>query len=133
MTGVKTRIRKNDIVQVISGAEGGLKTGAQGQENARGKRGKVLTVDRTKGKAVVEGVNVRYRHQRVSQDPSRPNVGRIEKEMPVPFAKLMIVCPKCDAATRIAIREDKREVNGKSKTVRIRVCKACGTDIPENV
>ena len=133
MAGVKTHIRKNDIVQVISGAQSGLRKAAEGAAASRGKRGKVLSVDRESGRAVVEGVNIRYRHQRVNRNPGSPSTGRVEKEMPVAISNLMLVCPKCDAATKLKVRVESREGSSKDKSTRVRVCKECGADIPEKI
>ena len=130
METVKTRIRKNDIVQVVAGADGGKIKADSGSE--RGKRGKVLEIDRVKGRAKVQGVKMVYRHLPVSKDPNRPGGGRVEKEASINLSNLQIVCPKCDAATRIGIRSEKQECEGgKVKTKRIRVCKKCGSDIVE--
>ncbi len=130
METVKTRIRKNDIVQVMAGADGGKVAADAGSE--RGKRGKVLEIDREKNRAKVQGVKMVFRHLPVSKDPNRPGGGRVEKEAFVRLSNLMIVCPKCDAATRVGIRSEKQErEGGKVKTKRVRVCKKCGADIAE--
>ncbi len=124
----KTRIRKNDIVQVMAGSDGGNVAADSG--NDRGKRGKVLEIDRDKNRAKVQGVKMIYRHLPVSKDPNKPGGGRIQKEAYVNLSNLAVVCPKCDAATRVGIREEKQERDGgKVKTKRIRVCKKCGGDI----
>ena len=125
----KTRIRKNDIVQVIAGRGVGKMSGSTEE---RGKRGKVLSVDRDAGRATVQGLKMVFRHQKQSRDPNRPNQGRIEKEAPIAISNLMVVCPKCDAATRMGVRLEAQErAGGSAKTKRIRVCKRCGADIPE--
>jgi large subunit ribosomal protein L24 len=130
METVKTRIRKNDIVQVMAGADGGKVAADAGSD--RGKRGKVLEIDREKNRAKVQGVKMVFRHLPVSKDPNRPGGGRVEKEAFVRLSNLMIVCPKCDAATRIGMRSEKQErEGGKVKTRRVRVCKKCGADIAE--
>ncbi|MCC8109702.1 MAG: 50S ribosomal protein L24 [Planctomycetes bacterium] len=124
----KTRIRKNDSVQVMAGSDGGKVAADSG--NDRGKRGKVLEIDREKNRAKVQGGKMIYRHLPVSKDPNKPGGGRIQKEAYVNLSNLAVVCPKCDAATRIGIREEKQERDGgKVKTKRIRVCKKCGGDI----
>ncbi|MDR0361280.1 MAG: 50S ribosomal protein L24 [Planctomycetota bacterium] len=128
MEMVKTRIRKNDIVQVVSGRGSGKMKADSGQD--RGKRGKVLEVDKVKGRAKVQGLKMVFRHLKQSKDPQKPGGGRIEKEAPIALANLMLVCPKCDEPTRIGIRLEKQErEGGKVKTRRIRVCKKCGADI----
>ena len=130
METVKTRIRKNDIVQVRSGSEGGLLAAASGVD--RGKRGKVIEIDRTRNRAKIQGVKIIYRHLPQSKDPNRPGGGRVEKEAFIPLSKLMLVCPKCDEATRVGVRSEKQErEGGKVKTRRLRVCKKCGGDILE--
>ena len=126
---VKTRIRKNDVVQVIAGKGVGKRAADAGSE--RGKRGKVVSVDRAANRAVVQGVRVVYRHLKQSRDPNRPGGGRVEKDGAVHLSNLMLVCPKCDAATRIGVRMEAQERAGQTKTKRIRVCKKCGVDIPE--
>ncbi|MCM8794028.1 MAG: 50S ribosomal protein L24 [Candidatus Omnitrophica bacterium] len=82
------RIKKNDIVFVISGKD-------------RGKKGKVLSVLRKENKAIVEGINLIKRHQRRrSQD--MPG-GIIEKEAPLMLCKLMLFCSHCNRPTRVGI------------------------------
>lgn len=67
-------IHKNDIVEVVSG-------------DHRGARGKVLRVDPKRGKVVVEGVNMVYRHVR----PTRrsPQGGRLQKEAPIHISNVL--------------------------------------------
>ncbi len=130
METTKTRIRKNDIVQVMAGSEGGKVAADSGSE--RGKRGKVLEIDREKNRAKIQGIKMVFRHLPVSKDPNRPGGGRIEKEAFINLSNLMLVCPKCDKATRTGVRLEKQErEGGKVKTRRIRVCKKCGADITE--
>jgi ribosomal protein L24 len=61
-------IKTNDTVEVITGDD-------------KGQRGKVLKINRTCGRLVVEGVNRVYKHVRRSQ--KNPQGGRLSKEMPV--------------------------------------------------
>jgi len=67
-------VRKNDQVEVISG-------------DHRGARGKVLRVDRRKGKVVVEGVNFVYRHVRPTR--RNPKGGRVQKEAPIAISNVL--------------------------------------------
>jgi large subunit ribosomal protein L24 len=82
-------IRVEDQVEVISGAD-------------KGRRGKVLDVDRTKGKVVVEGVARVYKHVRRSQ--KNPQGGRLNKEMPIDVSNVMLICPKTNKPTRVGVR-----------------------------
>ncbi len=70
---VQTRLRKGDIVRVISGDD-------------RGQQGKVLEVDRRTGRALVEGLNLVKRHLRKS--PEYPRGAIAEKEAPIALSKL---------------------------------------------
>ncbi|OGH59756.1 MAG: 50S ribosomal protein L24 [Candidatus Lindowbacteria bacterium RIFCSPLOWO2_12_FULL_62_27] len=95
-------IRKGDRVAVLSG-------------NERGAVGKVLSVDRNKYRAVVEGVALRKKHVRRTQQ--NPKGGVIEKEAALHVSNLMVICPKCNKPSRLA----RRVVDGRS----LRVCKKC--------
>ncbi|MFQ5889740.1 MAG: 50S ribosomal protein L24 [Gemmatimonadota bacterium] len=108
MTRSKMVVRKGDRVQVIAG-------------NYRGATGQVLRSLPSKGKVVVEGVNMRKRHQRSS--PRNPEGGIVSFEAPISASNVMLICPHCDAPTRITRR---RDADG---TVE-RLCKRCGNPIP---
>jgi large subunit ribosomal protein L24 len=83
----RIRIRKNDLVEVISGRD-------------KGKRGKVLVVLPEKGRLLVQGVNFNKRHTR--PNPQRNNKGGIaEREAPIHASNVMIVSPDDDKRTRI--------------------------------
>ena len=97
-------IRVDDIVEVLAGDE-------------RGHRGKVLKVDRPKGKVTVEGVNRVYKHVRRSQ--KNPQGGRLSMEMPVSMSNVAVVCERCQAAARLGVRY----LDDGAKE---RYCKKCG-------
>lgn len=73
---VKTHVKKNDEVVVISG-------------NHKGKTGKVLQVFPEKGHVLVEGVRLIKKHARRTQD--RPDGGIIEKEGPIHISNVKLV------------------------------------------
>ncbi len=85
---MKCRIKKGDLVAVISGDD-------------RGVRGRVLTVFPRKGKAVVEKVNMvtKHRRRRQAQGPG----GLITQEAPIALSKLMLVDPKTNEPVRVRI------------------------------
>jgi large subunit ribosomal protein L24 len=86
----RMRIRKNDVVEVISGRD-------------RGKRGKVLVVLPDKGRLLVQGVNFIKRHTR--PNPQKNIKGGIaEREAPIHVSNVMIVSPEDDKRTRIGFR-----------------------------
>jgi len=103
METAKLHIRKNDIVKVIAGRE-------------KGKVGRVLKVDREKGRVFVEKLNLVKRH--IKPGKTHPQGGIVEKEAPLAFSNVLIMCDKCNKPTRIAMRQD-----GKKRS---RVCKRCG-------
>jgi large subunit ribosomal protein L24 len=72
----KVKIKKNDIVRVISG-------------NSKGKEGKVLSVDRSSLRALVEGVNLVSRHTK--PNTKSPQGGIVKKEASIHVSNLMIV------------------------------------------
>ncbi|OHB74510.1 MAG: 50S ribosomal protein L24 [Planctomycetes bacterium RBG_16_59_8] len=104
---MKSRIRRNDIVKVVSGDD-------------CGKTGKVLRILKDDGKAIVEGVNFVWKHLRKSQQ--HPKGARIQKEAPIGLSNLMVICQLCNKATKIALGK----VEGKS----VRICKKCREALP---
>ena len=123
----KIRIHKGDVVQIIAGKGAGT---IRGDEASRGKRGKVLEVDVKAGRAKVQGLRMIFRHQKLSRDPNRPGGGRVEREGSIELSDLMLVCQKCGEATRTGMRLDRKTVEGRDKTIRVRVCKRCKADMP---
>lgn len=101
------KIRKGDTVEVISG-----------RFEDKGKRGEVIKVLPDVDRVVVQGVNMRKKHQRQVQTQGRTlSPGIIEFEGPIHISNVMLVCPRCDEPTRVAIQRE----GGES----IRVCKKC--------
>ena len=116
------RIKKGDVVQVLSGKD-------------RGKQGRVLQARPSERRVIVENLNLAKRHTkpRPIRDSTRmggANIipgGIIEKPMPLDVLNVMIVCPTCKQPTRVGVRV--KDVKG--ETVRVRVCKrdGCGQEI----
>ncbi len=116
------RVRKGDLVQVLSGKD-------------RGKQGRVLEARPKERRVIVENLNVVKRHTKPKpiRNTSRmggPQVqpgGVIDKPAPLPVGNVMVVCPTCKLPTRIgiAVRESK------GQQIRVRVCKrdGCGQEI----
>lgn len=99
-------VRKGDKVRIVTGKD-------------RGKEGKVLRVYPAKQRIVVERVNMIKKAQRPTQ--KSPQGGILEVEGTIHVSNVMLVCPSCSEATRLArVRED---------GVRLRVCKKCGKTI----
>jgi len=97
---VRIDLKKEDTVKVMSGRDSG-------------KTGRVLSV---------EHVMMVKRHTR--PNPAKQIKGGIaERESPIAASNVMIVCPGCNKAVRIAHHVD--QLPG-GKTRRTRVCRKCG-------
>lgn len=96
-------IKKNDTVLVISGKE-------------KGKKGRVISVQLSKGKVLIEGINIIKRHMRPSKRYTQGGI--IEKEAPLHISNVMLLCPKCGKPTRIS---NTVLADGK----KMRTCKRC--------
>lgn len=109
---MKSKIRKGDTVEVISG-----------REPDKGKRGEVIKVLPEQRRVVVQGVNLRKKHQKQMQTQGRTvNPGIIEFEAPIHISNVMMVCPQCGEAARMGFRRDE-------EGHRHRVCKNCGEEV----
>jgi large subunit ribosomal protein L24 len=96
MGGLK--IKKGDQVLVIAGKD-------------RGKRGKVLRVDRQRARVVVEGVNMIKRHTRPNPRAGVQG-GIVEREAPIHISNVMVISPDSGKPSRVGIKvlEDGRRV-----------------------
>lgn len=90
------RIRKNDLVQIISGKD-------------KGRSGKVLRVFPQEMTALVEGVGVVKRHQKAS--PTGAPAGIVEKNSKIHLSKIALLDPKSKKPTRVRFKKegDKKE------------------------
>lgn len=85
----KSKIRKGDTVVVIAGKE-------------RGKSGKVLSVDVTGGRIVVEKLNMIKRHTKPNQKVRQGGI--LEREAPIAISNVMFLCPTTSKPTRIGLK-----------------------------
>jgi large subunit ribosomal protein L24 len=86
---LKTRLKKNDRVKVISG-------------NHRGKEGKILKIFRDKESLIVEGVNIIKRHTKPTQ--KNPQGGITQKEAPIHISNVMLIDPKANEPSRVGMQ-----------------------------
>lgn len=100
---LKTKLKKNDLVKVIAG-------------NSKGTTGKVLFVDREKGRVIVEGVNIISKHQKPTQ--KSPNGGIVKREASIAISNVMFIDPKSNKPTRLGSEVIKDEQTGKVKRMR---------------
>lgn len=82
-------IRVDDEVMVIAGGD-------------KGRRGKILKIDKSSKRVIVEGVNRVYKH--VKRSGKNPQGGRLSKEMGVSIGNVMLICPQTGKPTRVGVR-----------------------------
>ena len=99
---IKTNIKKGDNVYVLSGDD-------------RGKQGRVLSVDREKFRAIVEGVNIVTKAAKPSA--KHPQGGLIKMEAPIHISNLALIDPKTGKPTSVGHRiEDGKKVRYAKKS-----------------
>ncbi|MBI2027809.1 MAG: 50S ribosomal protein L24 [Deltaproteobacteria bacterium] len=97
------RIKKNDLVQIISGKD-------------KGKTGKLLKVSPCDLQVKVEKLFLVKRHKK--PDQKNPQGGLVEKEMWISSSKVMPVCPKCNKGVRV-----RTQIKGNN--LKVRICAKC--------
>ncbi len=103
---MKMNVKTGDNVLVITGKD-------------KGKTGKVMQVIASDNKVVVENVNIVTKHQKPRSQQDKG--GKIQKTAPIEASNVLVVCPNCNKATRVA----HAEVAGK----KVRSCKKCGASL----
>lgn len=100
------KIKKGDQVIITSGKD-------------RGKKGKILEVFPKESRVLVEGVNLRKKHQRPKKAGEKGQILTLPASIHVSNAKL--ICSKCGKATRVGYKiVDKKK---------FRICKKCRQEI----
>jgi large subunit ribosomal protein L24 len=108
------RVRRGDLVQIITGKD-------------RGKQGRVVEAIPRQRRVIVENLNVVKKHQRPRPvrgtgrmgAPTIMPGGVMEMAAPVQVSNVMVVCPVCNRPTRVGVK--RKEVRG--KLVPVRVCR----------
>ena len=99
-------IKTGDNVVVIAGKD-------------KGKTGKVLKVYADEHRVLVDNVNIVSKHQKPKSQQDKGGI--IKKSAPIDISNVMVVCPVCGKATRVA----HSQINGK----KVRICKKCNTSL----
>ena len=86
------KIRKGDTVMVIAGDD-------------KGKTGRVLSVDETKRRVIIEKVNFVKRHTKARSQTQQGGI--LEKEAPVHLSNVMLYDPKAGKGVRVGVRFSK--------------------------
>jgi large subunit ribosomal protein L24 len=104
------RIRKGDLVQVVSGSD-------------KGKQGRVLAIDRARGRVRVEKVRVQKRHLKAGRKGMRTG-GVLEQEGYVDASAVMLVDPSAGPSrVRVETRDGRK----------VRVFAKSGAPVPDPV
>ena len=113
------KIRKGDKVQISKGKDRIKKT-KKGEKTTKGNQGKVIQVIAEKGRVVVDGLNLRYKHIRPKKEGEKGQ--RIQFPAAMNIANVSLICPKCNKPTRVGYKLLSTDLKGKKK---IRICKKC--------
>ncbi|MFH1401697.1 MAG: 50S ribosomal protein L24 [Parcubacteria group bacterium] len=100
------KIKENDTVLIMSG-------------KYRGKRGKVLISFPKENKILVEGINLKKKHQKPKKEGQKGQI--VEKPAPIYVSCVKLICQKCASPVRVGYK-----INEKKK---YRICKKCGQEI----
>lgn len=100
------KIKKGDTIFVISGKD-------------KGKKGKVMEALPKESRIVVEGINLRKKHNRPKRSGEKGQIVTLPFAFSVSNAK--ILCPKCGSPARVGYK-----LEGKKK---FRICKKCKAEI----
>ena len=89
----KLHIKKGDTVMVIAG-------------NTKGQQGRVLKINASDNKAIVEGINMISKHTKPNAD--NPKGGIIKRESPIHLSNLMVI-DSSGKPTRIGRKLDEKQ------------------------
>jgi large subunit ribosomal protein L24 len=100
---IKVHVKKGDTVLVLSGKD-------------RGNKGKIIGVSPKDGMVLVEGINMNKKHKKPRNRYQQGGI--INQESPINSSKVMLVCQRCGAPTKIG----KQLLDNGQKA---RICKKC--------
>lgn len=96
------KVKKGDNIIVTSGKD-------------RGRRSKVVRIMSDGKKIIAEGINERIRHVKPKRQGEKGQ--KVSVSTPFSISNIKLVCPKCNAATRIGFKV--------SQDSKMRFCKKC--------
>jgi large subunit ribosomal protein L24 len=101
------RIRRDDVVQVITGPD-------------KGTIAKVLSVDVANSRLTVEGVAMVKKHQKARSE--REPGAIVERERPIHYSNVLLYCEGCKAGRRFSVQV-------KEDGSKVRLCKKCNATL----
>jgi len=109
---IKIKLKRGDKVIVVAGKD-------------KGKKGKVLRVDRKDNRLIVEGVNMITKHQKSTRTNQKG--GLVKKEAPVHVSNVMYLHK--DEPTRLGYEIEVTDVDGVRVVTKYRIAKSTGERI----
>jgi len=106
-------VKKGDAVKIIAGSD-------------KGKTCQVLAVDTKSQRVVLKGDGLKTVKCFVKPRSAQEKGGIIEREASINVSNVMVLCPSCNAATRVA---HSFTVDDNGKKTKSRVCKKCGASL----
>lgn len=103
---MKMTVKSGDNVLVITGKD-------------KGKTGKVTAVYADENKVLIDNVNIVSKQQKPKSQQDKGGI--FKRPAPIEASNVLVVCPVCNKATRVA----HKEIDGK----KVRVCKKCGASL----
>lgn len=103
---MKLKLKKGDLVKVVSGKE-------------KGKQAKILKTIPKSRKVILEGLFLVKKIKRPKKAGEKSEI--INLSMPVHVSKLMLLCSSCSNPVRVGYSLQNKE--------KIRVCKSCGNKV----
>ena len=100
------KIRKDDIVLIISGKD-------------KGRKGKVIEALPKEARVIIENINLRKKHIKPRKSGEKGQI--VELPGPLSVSNVKIICPRCSKAARVGYK-----LEGKKK---FRICKKCNQEI----
>ena len=123
MAAAKVKIKKGDLVQVISGR-------SQKNGGDRGKQGKVIAVYPETQRVLVEGINRVTKHVKAGATSRGTRTGGlVHTEAPLHVSNVAVVDPDKNVPTRVKTRVEMVERDGRMKASRVRVAVRSGKDL----
>lgn len=83
---IKTKLKKDDQVVVLTGSD-------------KGKRGKILYIDRKNGRVIVEGINKKTKFMKANSE--NPKGGAIQIEYPINISNVLYFSEKEKKGVRL--------------------------------
>ena len=106
---MKTKLRRGDMVSIIAGKD-------------LGKEGRVLSIDRSKNRIIVEGINIMTKHQKPNRTNQSGGIVRIEAAIHASNAMYL----HKDKPTRLGYKVEVNEEDGKRVVTKKRYAKSTG-------